>query len=188
MNKTIQHALLGALTGGAVDTAIGAGTAMSSREYKRMKPEDKKGLLAHSALVGGIAGAGVGLLEGPIHALVKRGSISTLKVIADKLEIKDDIKKTIGQLLSNPPKFGNAAKKGYGAEKADPRELAIGMVIEREHSPHPGIRRNIALDHMSEFPKRRYYSKLLQIERSLKKSACLERISASLNTIGVKIL
>ena len=210
MNKTIQHAFLGALTGGAVDTAIGAGTAVSSREYKKLKPKDKKNILIHSALVSGLAGAGVGLLEGPIHALVKKGSIVGLtgsrlmnvlindpeqkkkKIhipfvpvdpvgeIMHKFSSLKDVESTISNLISNPPQFGNAAKKGFEAKDANPKELAIGMAVEAEHSPAPYVRRNTALDHMSEFPKKKYYTALLGMENALKKAAYLEKVGSAM--------
>lgn len=226
MNKAIQHAFLGALTGGAVDTAIGAGTAVSSREYKHMKSEDKKNLLSHSALVSGLAGAGVGLLEGPVHSLIKKGglanltgarlmntllnepeqkkkkihiplvpvdpigeimhkfsSLSHLKKVIHHVNVKKDVEDAVGQLASNPPLFGNAAKKGFTAQDADPQELAIGMAVEAEHSSDPSIRRNVALDHMSEFPGQKYYTALLGMENALKKTAYQEKIAVSLGFI-----
>lgn len=216
MNKTIQHAFLGALTGGVIDTAIGAGTAASSRGYKHMKSEDKKNLLAHSALVSGLAGAGVGLVEGSIHALVKKGgltgatlmntllnepgqkkkkihipfistdpigeimhkfsSLSHLKKVIHHVNVKKDVENTVNQLAFNPPRFGNAAKKDFTSQDANPKELAVGMAVEAEHSSDPSVRRNIALDHMSEFPGQKYYTALIGMENALKKTAYLEKI------------
>jgi len=48
----------------------------------------------------------------------------------------------------------------YESMQFDPKELEMGMEVEKEHSDDIDVRRKIATDHLSEDPK--YYSKLKQ--------------------------
>jgi hypothetical protein len=63
-----------------------------------------------------------------------------------------------------------AALKGGLAEKAhkkpsdfDPKSIAKGMKVEKEHTPNKSIQREIAMDHLTEDPK--YYEKLDKMEK-----------------------
>lgn len=61
-------------------------------------------------------------------------------------------------------------KGGYGDNRPDsdfnPKELKMGLKIEREHSPLLRIRREISKDHLSEIPD--YYTRLAEMERIAK--------------------
>ena len=46
--------------------------------------------------------------------------------------------------------------------KADPKELAMGIKVEREHTNNKEVAKTIALQHLAEDPK--YYSKLKKVE------------------------
>jgi hypothetical protein len=50
-----------------------------------------------------------------------------------------------------------------------PKELKMGIKVEREHSSDPKVQKEIALDHLTEFPK--YYTALAKMERELKKQS-----------------
>jgi hypothetical protein len=50
----------------------------------------------------------------------------------------------------------------------DPKELAKGEKVEREHTSNPAIAKEIVKDHLTEFPKG-YYEGLAKLEKNLKK-------------------
>jgi hypothetical protein len=63
-------------------------------------------------------------------------------------------------------------KGGMGDKKRDSffnrKELKLGIQIEKEHTANRNIAKEIAKDHLTEFPK--YYSKgLIPLEKRLKK-------------------
>lgn len=62
---------------------------------------------------------------------------------------------------------GLAAKKGITALDVDASQLAVGEKIELEHTDNPSIARQIALDHLAEFP--RYYTGLVKLEQQMRK-------------------
>jgi hypothetical protein len=59
--------------------------------------------------------------------------------------------------------------KGFSEKDADPKQVAMGMEVEKEHSSNPVIRKKITLDHIAEFPT--YYTGLDKMEKSMKKQA-----------------
>jgi hypothetical protein len=48
-------------------------------------------------------------------------------------------------------------------QKFDPKELAMGVKIEREHTTDRQKAENVAKDHLSEFPD--YYTRLKKMEK-----------------------
>jgi hypothetical protein len=63
---------------------------------------------------------------------------------------------------------GNADKKNFKEEDADPNELAMGIKIEHEHTADPTIAKKIALDHLSEEGLEKYYTNLTNMEKAIK--------------------
>jgi hypothetical protein len=61
---------------------------------------------------------------------------------------------------------GRAEREGITISMVDPVRLAVGKAIEMEHTDDPGIAEEIALDHLTEFP--RYYEALVMMEEMLK--------------------
>jgi hypothetical protein len=61
---------------------------------------------------------------------------------------------------------GRANEEGFSGADADPSELAMGIEIEKEHSPDVSVRARIALDHLAELPKSPlgYYTGLKWLE------------------------
>jgi hypothetical protein len=59
---------------------------------------------------------------------------------------------------------GTSAKQ---QKKIDPKELAMGIKVEMEHTDNKLIAEKIATDHLTEFPK--YYTALALMEKELKK-------------------
>ena len=59
---------------------------------------------------------------------------------------------------------------GIGDRKPDwkfnRKQLKLGIKTEMEHTRNKGIAKEIAKDHLTEFPK--YYTALIKMERSLK--------------------
>lgn len=69
-------------------------------------------------------------------------------------------------------------------EDFDQKELAAGEKVEAEHTSDPKLRREIAMDHLREFP-RGYYSALREMEQKLEKKSGLDRsTSLSISTTG----
>lgn len=56
------------------------------------------------------------------------------------------------------PKLPGGRGAGKTAADFDPRQVAVGVRVELEHTPDPAIALEIALDHLSEDPA--YYTKL----------------------------
>lgn len=56
-----------------------------------------------------------------------------------------------------------------GLDAFDPAEVAMGMEVEREHSPDEQVRREIVADHLSEDPQ--YYTHLKAAEKNRRKYA-----------------
>ena len=56
--------------------------------------------------------------------------------------------------------------QGEPAAKYDSTQMALGAKVEREHTPNPATAREIAKDHLEEFPK--YYTALSKMEEALK--------------------
>ena len=53
--------------------------------------------------------------------------------------------------------------RAYVLEKVNPKELAMGTEIEKEHTDNPEIAKKIAQDHLAELPD--YYSRLKKMEK-----------------------
>lgn len=71
---------------------------------------------------------------------------------------------------------GEAYEKKFTEKDANPKELAMGIKVEMEHTPDPALAKKIALDHLAELPD--YYTRLAKMEREgkkmLKKEASME--------------
>lgn len=63
--------------------------------------------------------------------------------------------------------YGNADKKSFTESDADPRELAMGIKVEMEHTTDPLVAKKISIDHLSELPN--YYTLLKDMEEKGKK-------------------
>jgi uncharacterized alkaline shock family protein YloU len=61
---------------------------------------------------------------------------------------------------------GNADKKNFKEEDADPEQLKMGIEVEKEHTSDSTIALKITLDHLSEIPD--YYSRLSKMEKEAK--------------------
>ena len=84
------------------------------------------------------------------------------------------------QMLSK----SKADKEGVTEKDVRPKELQMGLEVEKEHTPNASTRREIALDHLTEMPD--YYSKLKAME---KKSSVYRRgYAAQLAKLGAPSL
>jgi len=63
-------------------------------------------------------------------------------------------------LKENLMTSGHSKEKKFTKEKADPRQLEIGILVEREHSEIISERTKISLDHLSGNPQ--YYTILIE--------------------------
>jgi len=57
---------------------------------------------------------------------------------------------------------GEADKKGVSEKDVCPKQLAMGIKIEDEHTNDPELAKEIALDHLAEIPD--YYTRLKKME------------------------
>lgn len=57
---------------------------------------------------------------------------------------------------------GKAQKEGFKEKDANPKELRMGIEIELEHTDSRTKAKQIALDHLAEFPD--YYTRLKKME------------------------
>lgn len=57
---------------------------------------------------------------------------------------------------------GRAKKKDFSEKDADPKQLAMGIKVEKEHTSDPKAAKKISLDHLSEDPL--YYDHLKEME------------------------
>ena len=62
---------------------------------------------------------------------------------------------------------GRAEKEGFTEDDANPYELQLGIKAEREHTTNSTLAKQIALDHLCEFPD--YYSRLRRMENEAKR-------------------
>ena len=65
-------------------------------------------------------------------------------------------------------KNGRANEKGITREDVDPKELQLGIDIEKEHTPDVSVAERIALDHLAEEGLPDYYTLLKKMERDAK--------------------
>jgi len=73
--------------------------------------------------------------------------------------------KLVSEVISCPDAVGQgeAHEKGVTSDKVDPKELKMGIDVEKEHTDNPELARRIALDHLAEIPD--YYTRLDKMER-----------------------
>jgi len=62
---------------------------------------------------------------------------------------------------------GVGKHKGVPDEKFDPKELEMGIDVEKEHTDNPAIAKEIAKDHLAELPD--YYTRLKKMEEDGKR-------------------
>jgi hypothetical protein len=60
-------------------------------------------------------------------------------------------------------KQGKAYDEGITEKDVDPKELAMGIDVEKEHTDNPELAKRIALDHLAEIPD--YYTRLDKMEK-----------------------
>lgn len=64
---------------------------------------------------------------------------------------------------TDPSKYGMGLRDDY----YDPKELEMGIEVEKEHTDDPEIAKKIAIDHLKELPD--YYTRLVKMEKEGKK-------------------
>jgi len=85
--------------------------------------------------------------------------------MAEKLGIEPDkMEEAIYKILSSFLSQGKS--KDYTGEY-DPKELAMGIKVEMEHTNDRDIAERIAKDHLSEFGGKYYYTELKKLEKQL---------------------
>jgi hypothetical protein len=107
------------------------------------------------------------LAPGATQAIgMKRNTPGTKGIRATKLgAFKDELTKLCEELVEGGDK-GLSRKAGTKPSEVCPKQLAMGIKVEREHSDNPKVQKEIAMDHLTEFPK--YYTALAKAEKDLK--------------------
>ena len=101
-----------------------------------------------------------------LHAWAEKRGYNVHEVEDQIYRLATSYTKFVGGGRSNQTKFSEA--------DADPRELAMGIKVELEHTPDRATARRIALDHLAEMPD--YYSRLKRMEAGgLKKALAFIR-------------
>jgi hypothetical protein len=82
----------------------------------------------------------------------------------------------VNELIAGGDK-GMSRSEDKKPSEVDPKELAVGIKIEREHSDNPKVQKEIAMDHLTEHPK--YYTGLVKMEKELTKAEkVMNKVSA----------
>lgn len=83
--------------------------------------------------------------------------------LAEKLGIEpDDFETHIYFILGSILGTGKAKKEKLKEKDVDPKELAMGIKVEMEHTNNKAIAKRISLDHLAELPD--YYTRLKKME------------------------
>ena len=80
-------------------------------------------------------------------------------------EYKEPFMRSMPYALSSNwyKKAGRADEKGITEKDVDPKQLAMGIEIEKEHTDDKEMAKQIALDHLAELPD--YYTRLKEMEK-----------------------
>ena len=104
--------------------------------------------------------------KGGVHEWAKRNKYD-----------KHKVEEAIYKLFSVFVKFvvnGRANEKDVREEDVDPKELAIGIKVEMEHTTDKETAKRISLDHLAEVPNKNvksdYYTRLKQMEKDMEKA------------------
>jgi hypothetical protein len=73
---------------------------------------------------------------------------------------------------------GMSAKAHKKPYQVDPKQLAMGIKVEREHSDNPKVQKEIAMDHLTEHPL--YYSGLKIMEDFLSKLETMKKAAGKI--------
>jgi len=132
--------------------------SLSTSKQKKVKIESKEQVLMEQANDGKMD-----LHEEIIKWFIKNPNPSDDKVhaLAEKMGIDPDkFESHIYMILSDLIHEGRS--KNFNG-KYDPKELAMGIEVEKEHLPYPSIAEKIAKDHLAEIPD--YYTRLKKMEK-----------------------
>ncbi|GEM_PF-2359466 len=79
---------------------------------------------------------------------------------------------------------GVGKHKDVPDDKFDPKQLAMGIEVEKEHTDNPAIAKEIAKDHLAELPD--YYTRLKKMEEEGKKELGIRDVEESVNPRGIE--
>lgn len=81
---------------------------------------------------------------------------------------------------------GRASEKGVTFDDVDPEQLAMGVEVEKEHTPDEETARRIALDHLAELPD--YYTRLKEMEAQGEKNARARMLAGLTEEFGEPLM
>ena len=83
---------------------------------------------------------------------------------AEKLGIEpDELEDVVYSLIGDFVGAGRAKEKGIIEKDVDPKELAMGIKVEMEHTDNKYLAKKVSIDHLSEI--KNYYSRLKKMEK-----------------------
>ena len=104
-----------------------------------------------------------------VAAAAGGAALAGIRAAQGKRPVENWNKKADHEELVHKGKDGMSHKAGTTPADVCPKELKAGIKVEREHSSDPKVQKEVALDHLTEFPN--YYTALAKMEKELKKKA-----------------
>lgn len=93
----------------------------------------------------------------------KEGERIAFAIAWKQYKLKEDETPSFRQFLDKPtPSVGSIAKRHGVSPEYISAQLDIGIKVEKEHTSHEDVAREIALDHLAERPN--YYQRLKKVE------------------------
>jgi hypothetical protein len=117
------------------------------------------------------------------QTLMQRGLVKKAQEPSDPLRQK--VARYLQRKAAAEDQIPGGKAQGMDDADFDPKQIAMGAKIEKEHTPDPDKAHEIARDHLEEFPN--YYTALKQMEERLEdaKSASLRGRASALAKFGI---
>lgn len=106
--------------------------------------------------------------RGRIAPLARELLLNDPALASDAVALTDAVRESMrsGRTAKVKELIPGGRARNLTPSKFDPDELARGVKVEREHTPDPDLAREIAMDHLTEFPD--YYTRLDRMESEAK--------------------
>jgi tRNA nucleotidyltransferase/poly(A) polymerase len=100
--------------------------------------------------------------RGRIAPLAREALLDDPTLASDPAALTDAVRVLLGTGRTAGELIPGGKARDLSPSAFDPDELARGVEVEREHTPDPAVAREIAMDHLTEFPD--YYTRLDRME------------------------
>lgn len=164
-------------TGGATGMAKRAVRGVAFGPAGAVLPEEYQASAAKATARGGVVAAAAIAEDPTLLRHLRPETMGKVDKIIDYIDVNTRAAPVAERLPAIDPDNRLPGGRGDKLAPADvnPRELAMGIKVEREHTPDPGLCQEIALDHLSEDPA--YYTHLAEMED--KYQGASEKLSAA---------